>query len=161
MADGSTTGFVTLNGHYQLSTAISIEGRIATGLTWVRPARQSSYFTGINDFASTAWSVQLQGKDLGIEHSNWILGVTQPLRVENARVSARVATRIDISTGLPVFNDEQFSLTPTGREVAFEAAWQYHRDQWMVQANLLNRLDAGHIAGRNDLSGILWYRQGF
>lgn len=31
----------------------------------------------------------------------------------------------------------------------------------MIQTNLLNRLDAGHTAGRNDPAGMLWYKLGF
>ena len=161
IADGSTTGFASLSGRYRLSPNISIEGRVAAGMSWVQPAREASYFNGLNHFLSTSWSLQLHGRDLGIEHSNWILGITQPLRVENARVSTRVATGIDISSGLPIFATRQFSFTPSGREIAIEAAWQYKRDQWMVQANLMNRMDAGHVKGRNEPAGMVWYRLEF
>ncbi|MBF8270710.1 MAG: hypothetical protein HW386_2419, partial [Gammaproteobacteria bacterium] len=154
-------GFLTMKGYYELSPSISVEGYIESGVTMVDNMEEASYFKPINNFISTSWSVQLLGRDPYIKNSSWVLGVTQPLRVENAWVTAKVATQIDLTSKLPVFENQQFSLTPSGREIGFEAAWRYQQNKWMVQASIMNRLDAGHVAGRSNPSGILFFQSRF
>ncbi|OGT82547.1 MAG: hypothetical protein A3G96_00550 [Gammaproteobacteria bacterium RIFCSPLOWO2_12_FULL_52_10] len=161
IGNGSTTGFITLNGNYRLSPFISIEGHIESGVTMVEKMEEASYFNPINNFISTSWTVQLLGRDPGFKNSSWILGITQPLRVENARVTAKVATHIDLASKLPVFENKQYSLKPSGREIAFEAAWRYQQNKWMAQASIINRLDAGHVAGRSNPSGMLFFQSRF
>ena len=161
IAENTTTGFLGLNGRYKFSPTLSIEGRIASGMTVVEGSKDASYFNGFNNFISTSWSAQLLGRDLGVNNSVWILGVAQPLRVENATLTTTEATHIDVVNALPVFEKNQFTFTPSGREIAVEAAWRYEQDRWMIQASLLNRFDPGHVAGRTDTAGVIWFNSRF
>ena len=161
ISDGSTTGFLTLNGYFQLSPAISIEGRVESGITSVDMTQSASYFSPIDDFISTSWSVKVLCGDPGTNNSSWFLGLTQPLRVENAEVTAKVATHVDPVNALPVFESKRLSLTPSGREITLEAVWLYQHDRWIMQVNFMNRIDSGHTAGRIDHTGMLWLKSRF
>lgn len=160
LADRASTSFVGLGGSYAITPGLSIEARANAGLTRVQ-TDGASLISGFNSFVSTSWSASLVGHDIGLPDSRFSLEVSQPLRVENARIRFDRATGVDIGSGAPIFESGSAALSPTGREVSLEAAWAISRAAWSFQASLLRRFDAGHIAGRNDTAGLFILSRGF
>jgi hypothetical protein len=161
IADRATTRFLSLDGYFQLTPSIGMTGHIESGMTSVAMTQEATFFAPMDDFITTSWSVNLSGRDPVAGMSTWVIGVTQPLRAENANVTAAVATRVDPVSAKPVFESLRFPLTPSGRELAVEAAWRYQHDDWMIVANIARRFDAGHVAGRTDSSALILFKSRF
>lgn len=103
--------------------------------------------------------VQASAWSLGVERTlaSGALGVTlsQPLRVEQGSVIARVPVRVD-RQGLSLYEIRKASLTPSGRELAVETAWRYSLgERAILQIAAQLRHQPGHVA-QLDNEGLIW-----
>lgn len=121
-------------------TAALWSGELALG--W-RGAARLEYVTGQfdlpaaftleQDITASAWSA---GIDRALAGGRLGFTLSQPLRVEQGRVSARVPVHVD-RDGHVSYERRSASLSPSGREVSLETAWR---------RPLTGRLDASFAA---------------
>lgn len=108
-------------------TAALWSGELALG--W-RGAARLEYVTGQfdlpaaftleQDITASAWSA---GIDRALAGGRLGFTLSQPLRVEQGRVSARVPVHVD-RDGRVSYERRSASLSPSGREVSLETAWR-------------------------------------
>jgi Subtilase family len=161
LVDQAVTGFAGLGGRYYLDRRINFEARVETGLTNVRGTSSASYFQSFNQFITSAWSARINLENLGYPGSRMSFGISQPLRVENANTAVLQAIGFDVDALAPIFESQKMSITPSGRELAMEAAWRYEIRNFAILASLIHRVDAGHTRGRRDSAAMLWFRTRF
>ena len=154
LADQTVTGRLALRAVLDLSDVWTLGAQATGGLSDVR-AGQLSLFQGFNRFLSSQWAITLTGHDLFADGDRLGFNISQPLRVENARLTTDIATHFDLITDAPAFALRQVSLTPSGREVSLELGYHLKSGPWSLNANLIRRFDAGHRAGHNDLAVLL------
>lgn len=89
------------------------------------------------------------------------LRVSQPLRVESGGMNFHLPVAYDYDTGA-VWGMRRLSLTPTGREVDAELAWQFPLKGGSAGLNLFWRGNPGHYAALPDDRGVsLGWKKGF
>ncbi len=163
VADSAATSFVGLDAAWNFDEIFALSASAEAGLTKVAETG-GSFFEGFNDFTSTAWHMQLEAKNLWLNNSAFVVSASQPLRVENAVLTRHQAVGIDANRA-PIYELTSMSLSPTGREVAIEAAYIVHSQAgglpWSLQASVVYRLDAGHANGITDTAGLLWLKRSF
>ncbi|MCK5040728.1 MAG: S8 family serine peptidase [Sphingomonadales bacterium] len=163
VADSAATSFAGLDAMWNFDEIFALSATLQAGLTKVAETG-GSFFEGFNNFTSTAWHMQLEAKNLWLNNSAFVVSASQPLRVENAVLTRHQAVGIDANRA-PVYELASMSLSPTGREVAIEAAYIVHSQAgklpWSLQASVVYRLDAGHANGITDTAGLLWLKRSF
>lgn len=159
VADSAATSFVGIDGSWNITNRFAISASIEAGVTNVSEA-SGSFFESFNSFASSAWQFQFEAKDLGFKNSNFVISASQPLRVENAYLTRHQAVGIDANRA-PVYEQVTSPFSPTGREVAVEAAYVIDGANWSLQASVMQRFDAGHSQGVDDTAGVLWLKRRF
>ena len=160
VATGSITSFVGVEGNWQFNKTFELHTSVEAGMTSVTEVG-GSYFEGFNNFISSSWNVRLRVNDVGLKGSGFVLSASQPLRVENATLTRHQATGLDQVTGAPIYEVTTSAFAPTGRELAFEAAYVVERQNWSLQASLMQRFDAGHASGVSDTAGLIWLKRRF
>lgn len=154
LADQTVTGRLSVRGGLNLAEKWTLGAQATGGLSDVR-AGQNSLFQGFNRFLSSQWAITLTGHNLFADGDRLGFNISQPLRVENARLTTAIATHFDLVTDAPAFAVRQVSLTPSGREISLELGYHLKSGPWSLNANLIRRFDAGHRAGQNDLAVLL------
>jgi hypothetical protein len=81
--------------------------------------------------------------------------IHQPLRAERARMEI-FAAGFDQEIGAAALQQNDISLLPSGREIAFELGYSGRIGTWNAEANFAYRHDAGHVAGMEDSAAMLW-----
>lgn len=124
-------------------------------------AAEGSLFSGVNDFFSSSWSMELLGTNILASGDVFGFKLSQPLRVENAHATIESAVSFDYNLKAPVFADRQVSLSPTSREFAAEAGYKKTFSGWLVEVNVAERFNAGHSKGLYDTVALLRLARNF
>jgi hypothetical protein len=83
------------------------------------------------------------------------LTVHQPLRVERAQMNLFTAGT-NPGTNAAALQQREISLTPSGREIAFELGYGGSVGAWRAQFNIAYRHDAGHVTSKKSGAAMLW-----
>ena len=158
LAERSTTIWTRIGGEYRLGANWSIKGTatIARSGAVLAPG---SLVAALDPILSTAAAFGIERAGLFARDDVLTLTVNQPLRAESAPISL-FAAGVD-QMGAPMVGTNTASLTPSGREIGFEIGYGTAFGRWQAQANLAYRLDAAHVARRNDVAGLLWLSRRF
>ena len=91
------------------------------------------------------------------------LRLLQPLRVEAGALALSLPVAFDYGANSAVWETRAFSLAPSGRELAVEAAYAWpDRVGGRWQVNGFARREPGHVAeAAADIGGIIQWRRGF
>ncbi|MEM1019508.1 MAG: S8 family peptidase [Pseudomonadota bacterium] len=93
----------------------------------------------------SSWQSRLVGAGLFDDGDRFSVTLRQPQRVESGAAQLTTA-------GLQT----QFSLAPTGRQIDTEMAYEVNlAGAATLSANVLMRQDSGHVAGQDDVAGLL------
>jgi hypothetical protein len=88
--------------------------------------------------------------------------VMQPLRVSAGGFDLSVPTSYDYSSRTVGYEDRFLNLSPTGREIDFEAAYSMRILGGDLGLNSFYRKDPGHIAGvKDDIGAAIRFTLGF
>lgn len=136
----------------------SAKGKVAyTGTD----AASNSLIEKLGSIVSSSFALQVQ-RDAFLQPNDMVtISLHQPLRVENATAIIAVGQSFDAENDEMLFSTIPISLTPSGREVAFEAAYSMAINGWQLQANAAYRHDAGHFNGLSDTLLGLTIRSSF
>jgi hypothetical protein len=153
LGSGASTTLLSGQLGRWLSDRVHVDVMAALGTTDIRSSGRG-LISGIDSVilsglqADVTWLQPFGTRDqLGLR-------VLQPLRVERAQAALRVPVGFDYGTGTSGFETRRASLTPSGRELAFEARYAtgFARDG-QLGVNLFHRLNPGHRADARPDSG--------
>ncbi|MGB3723099.1 MAG: hypothetical protein WA979_09820, partial [Pacificimonas sp.] len=82
------------------------------------------------------------------------LRISQPLRIEAGAITLGLPTDYDYAVRAPIYTLTDASLTPSGREIAVETAYERPLAQGYLQANAYWRRQPGHVAPAADDAGV-------
>ena len=109
---------------------------------------------------SMGWSVDAARTGIFASTDRLALRVSQPLRVESGSLVLNVPVAYDYASETATMGVTHLSLSPTGREIATELAWEGNVWGGAMTASLFYRRDPGHIAAISDDmgAGLRWSR---
>lgn len=152
----------SMNGTAGLDATVRLGGgwrlALAGELGVVRPGAASdlSIITGATRLTTSRFSAGLLGGSVLKPGDRFGLRVSQPLRVETGGVTLTVPVGYDAARGIAVLEDRRASLTPTGREIAVEAAYMRPLGRYgVLETSLFRRQDPGHSAGTTADTGAI------
>lgn len=96
---------------------------------------------------SRAWSVDLARTGVFAAGDSLAVRVSQPLRVESGALNLNLPVGYSYETLTPTYAIHPLALTPQGRELDAEIAWQGPLLLGNAAASLFVRKDPGHYAG--------------
>ncbi len=103
---------------------------------------------------SSAFAVDLTRRGAFLAGDMLGLRISQPLRIEGGAVTLRLPTGYDYAARAPIYTLTATSLSPSGREVAVETAYERPLAGGYLQANAFWRHQPGHIAAAPDDAGV-------
>lgn len=122
----------------------------ATGTLTDSEASGSSLFDQLGTLIGSRFIARLTRADMWRAGDRASLILHQPLRIERATANLWVGQSLD-GEGTPIFDQQSFSLAPSGRELALEFAYGSRLEgNWYWEANAAHRFDADHVRGRAD-----------
>jgi len=152
----ATTRFLALDVDWRLSDTWSLHGDGRAGWTSVNGAE--GLWSGFSTISTSAFRLFAAGDGVFEAGDRLTLGVGQPLRVESGRANLVLPTSYNYGTESFGYASQALSLSPSGREMDFEAVYAVPLGNgWSARANLVRREDAGHIAGVTDTAGALQF----
>jgi hypothetical protein len=109
-----------------------------------------------SDIQSQSLGVTFMAKALFDKTDRFSLSIKQPLRVSGGHASV-LNTSVD-GDGLPVFNYDNVSLVPDGREVDFKATYStFMSSNQSINLNAMYRNAVSNIRGNDDVSvNAMW-----
>jgi hypothetical protein len=160
LADRAATVAAVTKAELALSAEWSLQAD--AGLAWTdTTAAPGSLVTALGPIVSSGYSFGLARQQLFAPDDALTFTVTQPQRVERANAALVLEAGGVPANGDVVLSHRSASLVPSGREMAFETGYRASFGGWLVQTNLAYRLDAGHIAGREDVRAALTLNRRF
>lgn len=154
LADETRTIKFDVFADYNVTQSLTLIAKAHVGRSEV-DASDASLFAGLNDFITSSWSFELSGADILQSDDAFGFKVSQPLRVENAEITLQGASSFNYALKAPLYEVRDVSFSPSSREIAAEVAYKKSFGNWTVEANLAERLNAGHIKGLHDTVAII------
>lgn len=149
LGTGATTRFAQVAVTASLGARWHFDADAAYGSARLGDNGLQSLLSATGTIPLTSWSAQLRTSSLLKASDAFALTLRQPQRVEGG-----VATLASLPT-LQAAN-AAFSLAPDGRQIDVEAAYGVTLPGFAtLSANVLMRRDAGHVAGQNDMAGLV------
>jgi Subtilase family len=99
---------------------------------------------------SDAWSIGIAHAGLFDRHDRAGVRISQPLRVSSGGFNLLLPTGYDYATLGTTYSSARFNLSPTGREIDFEAAYSRAFGGGSLSSNLFYRRDPGNVASAPD-----------
>jgi hypothetical protein len=113
---------------------------------WTR-ARDGGLVAGGSQLTSRAWSLDLARTGVFARDDSLAFRLAQPLRVESGGLNLDLPIDYSYVTLSPTYGIERLTLTPQGRELDAELAWNGRLFMGDAAASLFIRKDPGHYAG--------------
>lgn len=120
MADGSDTYFSGVDMSYDMTSDINLSASYTYGVTNASPSSRSA-FSNVSDIVSDSFFVTATKKNL-VGNDSMSLSVGQPTRVRSGYATG-VTQAVDPQTGAARLTNFQHDLTPGGRTLLFQAAY--------------------------------------
>ncbi len=135
--------------------------RATTALAMTNPANEEGYLiASFGSILSTTTSMGFARRDLFTPGDALSFTLYQPLRAERARVTLFTAG-LDQETGAAAPQQSVVSLSPSGREFAFELGYGAQVGNWNAESSIAYRHNAGHVAGIESGAAMLWLSRVF
>ncbi|MEE8445369.1 MAG: S8 family serine peptidase, partial [Alphaproteobacteria bacterium] len=143
---GASTRYVTFSGGLPVGASLELLGSATMASTRIDNAA-GGILRDWDTAHSNAFSIGAISRDVFGEGDRLGLLVGQPLRIYDAEATLAVPVALD-GDGQATMQSERVSLTPSGREVDIELAYDRKLAPGMVVSSwLLLRLEPGHVAG--------------
>ncbi|HEX8444213.1 MAG TPA: S8 family peptidase [Allosphingosinicella sp.] len=156
---GASSDFLDASLSYDLGRGWGAFGSYSRG--WTRMAGTGALVSE-GRLSTDAWAFDLARAGAFSPGDKLALRVMQPLRVSSGGFDLSVPTSYDYATGAVGYENRQFSLAPTGREIDYELAYNARAFGGRLGANLFLRTEPGHIeAMDSDLGGAIRFTLGF
>jgi hypothetical protein len=141
---GADTLFVDARAGWQFAGNWRLGAALRNGWTY---ARGGGSVAGGSRLTSRAWSLDLARNGVFENDDSLALRVSQPLRVESGGLNLELPIDYSYATLSPTYGVRTLSLTPQGRELDAELAWNGRLLMGNAAASLFIRKDPGHYAG--------------
>jgi hypothetical protein len=141
---GADTLFVDARAGWQFAGNWRLGAALRNGWT---SARGGGAIAGGSRLTSRAWSFDLSRSGVFAGGDSLALRVSQPLRVESGGLNLELPIDYSYATLSPTYGIRTLSLTPQGRELDAELAWNGRLFMGDAAASLFIRKDPGHYAG--------------
>lgn len=156
---GADTVFLDAGFDWDLGRGWQLGGE--TRLGWTRAATGEIISSG-SRFISSAWAVDISRASVLTSGDIMGLRISQPLRVETGGLRLSLPASFDYRTETAGYATQRLSLSPAGRELIGEAAWQGPLLWGHAGASVFYRYQPGHYADhRADLGAMITYSAGF
>ena len=149
---GADTLFFDAEAGHEFARSWRIGGAYRHGFT--RPRGSALVGTG-SQLQSQAWSFDVTRYGALTRGDSLGLRVSQPLRVSGGALLLDLPVAYDYATESAIFGRQRLSLSPEGREVMGELAWNGPLLFGRAGASLFYRRDPGHIANSQDDAGVV------
>jgi len=159
-AQGGMTGWTSLGGEWRVMPRWTLRGMATIAATDPRISN-GGLAASFDTVLATAASFGVSRESVFFDDDALSFVVHQPLRVEAASLTFASGALFDADSGSISNGPRTISLAPSGREIAFEAGYAFEAGRWSAEASVAYRFDAGHIAGRQDGSAMLWVARNF
>ncbi len=154
LGGGSTTVWTRFGGDKPLGGNWSFKATTSFALTRSAPG-EGYLVASFGPILSTTAAFAISRKDLLAPGDALSFSIYQPLRAERAQMSI-FAAGFDQETGVAELQQNDISLLPSGREIAFELGYSGRLGAWNAEANFAYRRDAGHVEGIEGGAAMLW-----
>ena len=149
ITDRSQTIWINAEASIPLANTLSFHATVTGGQTNAGNT-SNSIFADVDRLFTTSFSASLVKSDTFTNNDQIAFTVNQPLRLEHGSVGITTGAGRDLETAALLFDTNRFSLTPSGRELAFESAYRSQFGDWTMEANMAFRMDANHVKGQQD-----------
>ncbi|WP_120716079.1 S8 family peptidase [Tsuneonella amylolytica] len=150
-AGGANSLFIDAHVGWRFADGWRLGGAIRQG--WTRADRVGLVSAGSN-FSSRALSADLTRSGILGTTDTLGLRVSQPLRVEGGGLALNLPVDYSYATLSPTYGIRSLSLSPKGREIDTELAWQGALLGGNASASVFYRRDPGHVAALRDDKGV-------
>lgn len=154
LSSGAKSAYVRGQYGFDVSDSTSIALSASVGRTQVTLADQS-LVDQLDRVVTSAWQVRAVRQSLLTKGDQIRVTVQQPERVEYAPASVTVGAGVDWDQDQINFQTHQFSLTPSGREIAGQVDYSRPWRGMDFGLALAYRYDAGHIRGQQEVLSML------
>lgn len=141
---GADTLFLDARAGWRFARGWRLGGALRNGWT---SAHGGGAIAGGSRLTSRAWSLDLARSGVFASGDSLAFRVSQPLRVESGGLNLELPIDYSYATLTPTYGIERLSLTPQGRELDAELAWNGRLFSGDAAASLFIRKDPGHYAG--------------
>ncbi len=151
------TRFLGLDADLRLTGGWTVHADGTAG--WTSADGGVGPWSSFSTISTSAFRMFASGDGIFRPDDHLRFGVGQPLRVESGRANIVLPSAYSYNTESFTFGPQSLDLSPTGREIDFEAVYSLPlgHGAW-ARANLVRRHDAGHIAGVSDTAAALQFR---
>lgn len=150
--NGADTVFLDAKLRWDLGGDWQIGGETRVG--WTNVAGSDVIARG-SQFVSNAWALDLTRASVLTSGDTLGVRIGQPLRVEGGGLRLNLPSSFDYATETPGYSIQRLSLTPYGRELVGEMAWQGPLLRGRGGASVFYRLQPGHYADSPDDVGAV------
>lgn len=156
----SHSGFVTSSAGWQVAPNLRLHlAASAVRLAQTQPLH--SLYSQAGAILASSYAFNLAGTDLFRKGDAFQFSIRQPLRVERGSITMATAARAALDDDRLLHGERSITLQPSGREIAFEAAYETTYGAWLASGNLAYQRDASHVAGQNEASLAVMLRRRF
>jgi hypothetical protein len=141
---GADTFFLDAQAGWQFAPGWRFGAALRNGWT---SAHGGGAVAGGSRLTSRAWSFDLARGGVFARNDSLALRISQPLRVESGGLNLELPIDYSYATLSPTYGVERLTLTPQGRELDTELAWNGRLFMGDAAASLFIRKDPGHYAG--------------
>jgi hypothetical protein len=149
ITDRSQTIWINAEASIPLTNTFTFHATVTGGQTNAGNT-SNSIFADVDSLLTSSFSGSLVKSGTFVSNDQIAFTVNQPLRLERGSVGITTGAGRDLETAALLFDTNRFSLTPSGRELAFESAYRAQLGNWTMEANMAFRLDANHVKGQQD-----------
>ncbi len=149
ITDRSQTIWINAEASIPLANTLALHATVTGGQTNAGNT-SNSIFADVDRLFTSSFSASLIKSSTFTNNDQIAFSVNQPLRLEHGSVGITTGAGRDLETTVLLFDTNRFSLTPSGRELAFESAYRSKFGDWTMEANVAFRMDANHVKGQQD-----------
>ncbi len=159
--NGTMTVYTGAGGKLKLDGRTTLKGAAYAG--WTRPSlSDDSLITGMSSLVTTAFNIGVERKDVAKEGDLFSFTVAQPLRVEGGSMQFNLPYARDASGNEVYTTSLTQDLGASGREIDLEANYMVPVGELAsFTTGVVYRHDAGHVAGKKDILGLVRYTKKF
>ena len=141
---GARSDFVTAGGQVDVGGAWQLRAEAKAGVTQLET--NGGLASGAGGLTATGFALGLSKPDAFAPGDMFGVQLSQPLRFESGRIDLSVPAGWDYAAEAPVLETRALRLSPSGRELALEAAYSRPFAGGSITANGFYRHQPGHSA---------------
>ncbi len=160
--NGTSTVFMGIGGKVAVDGNVTLRANGYAGLTNPSLNAENSLIKNSSEIITSAFNAVVEKAGSFVKGDTLGLGVSQPLRVESGSMQFEIPVQLDSTYTSLVSRNFTQDLSAQGREIDMEVnyAVPVGKDETFA-AGALYRLDAGHVAGKTDVMGVMRWSKKF